>query len=76
VARGLERLGVDKASRLYFEIHAVLDRKHSAHWNREAILPLVERDPTLIRPIAEGALMRLAADARCFERCRQEFTVD
>ena len=73
VARGLARLGVDTASRHYFELHAVLDRKHSSHWNREAILPLVEADPALIRPIAEGALMRLAAGARCFERYRAEF---
>ncbi len=75
VAQGLARLGVDKASRHYFELHAVLDRKHSADWNREAILPLVERDPALIRPIAEGALMRLAAGARCFERYRAEFGI-
>ena len=75
VAQGLARLGVDKASRHYFELHAVLDRKHSAEWNREAILPLVERDPALIRPIAEGALMRLAAGARCFERYRAEFEI-
>ncbi len=73
VARGLTRLGIDKSSRHYFELHAVLDRKHSEHWNREAILPLVEGDPALIRPIAEGALMRLAAGARCFERYRTEF---
>jgi hypothetical protein len=75
VAQGLARLGVDKLSRHYFELHAVLDRKHSAEWNREAILPLVERDPALIRPIAEGALMRLAAGARCFERYRAEFEI-
>ncbi|CAN5879347.1 hypothetical protein BH11PSE3_BH11PSE3_16390 [soil metagenome] len=73
VARGLARLGVDKASRHYFELHAVLDRKHSQQWNGQAILPLVEGDPALARPIAEGALMRLAAGARCFERYRMEF---
>ena len=73
VARGLERLGLDKASRHYFALHAVLDRKHSADWNREVISSLVESDPALAHPIAEGALMRLAAGARCFERYRQEF---
>ena len=73
VALGLARLGVNKASYHYFELHAVLDRKHSADWNREAIASLVESDPGLARPIAEGALMRLAAGARCYERYRAEF---
>jgi hypothetical protein len=73
VAQGLSRLGLDKPSRHYFDLHAVLDRKHSADWNREAISSLVEADPCLARPIAEGALMRLTAGARCFERYREEF---
>lgn len=71
VARGLARLGLDKASRRYFELHAVLDRKHAEDWNREVIGPLVETDPGLAQPIAEGALMRLAAGARCFARYRR-----
>lgn len=75
VAKGLTRLGLAKASSHYFDLHAVLDRKHSADWNREAIATLVEADPLLARPIAEGALMRLAAGARCFERYRQEFNL-
>jgi Iron-containing redox enzyme len=75
VAQGLARLGLDKASCHYFDLHAVLDRKHSADWNREAISSLVEADPALARPIAEGALMRLAAGARCFERYREEFNL-
>lgn len=75
VAQGLERLGLDRASRHYFNLHAVLDRKHSADWNREIISSLVESDPALASPIAEGALMRLAAGARCFDRYRQEFRV-
>ena len=73
VARGLARLGLDKPSRRYFELHAVLDRKHSQDWNREVIVPLIEADPDLARPIAEGALMRLNAGARCFERYHREF---
>jgi hypothetical protein len=73
VARALKRLGVDKDSRHYFDLHAVLDRKHSADWNREVIHSLVSDDPSLAYPIAEGALMRLAAGARCYERYRQEF---
>ncbi len=72
VAQGLARLGLDKANCHYFDLHAVLDRKHSADWNREIISSLVEGDCTLARPIAEGALMRLTAGARCFERYRKE----
>ena len=73
VARALRRLGVGKDNRHYFDLHAVLDRKHSADWNREVIHSLVSDDPSLAHPIAEGALMRLAAGARCYERYRQEF---
>jgi hypothetical protein len=73
VARGLARLGFDKTASHYFDLHAVLDRKHSKDWNREVIHSLVDQDPALARPIAEGALMRLTAGARCYERYRQEF---
>jgi len=76
VARGLKRLGVPAAERHYFELHAVLDRKHSAAWNREALHSLVEAEPATARPLAEGALMRLAAGVRCFERYRAEFDLD
>lgn len=72
VNAGLKRLGVDARSRAYFQLHAGLDIKHSEAWNREAILPLVAADPSLARPIAEGALLRLHCGARCFERYRRE----
>jgi hypothetical protein len=49
----------------------VLDVKHSADWNREALRPIVAADPTLAVAIAEGALIRLTCGARCFERYRQ-----
>jgi pyrroloquinoline quinone (PQQ) biosynthesis protein C len=70
VAAGLKRLGVSHADRFYFELHAVLDVKHSKAWNAEAIAPAVEEDPARARAIAEGALIRLACGARCFERYR------
>ena len=72
VGQGLKRLGVPAADRHYFDLHAVLDVKHAAAWNAEAIHPLVEVNPELARPIAEGALMRLACGAACFERYRAE----
>jgi hypothetical protein len=70
VAAGLRRLGVPAADRHYFDLHAVLDVKHSLAWNEEAVVPLVAENPRIATAIAEGALMRLHCGARCFERYR------
>ncbi len=70
VAAGLKRLGVPPEDRHYFDLHAVLDVKHSLAWNAEALHPLVVADPAVAPAIAEGALMRLEAGAACFERYR------
>ena len=70
VAAGLRRLGFSDRERRYFDLHATLDVKHSESWNAEALIPLIESDPALAQPIAEGALMRLAAGERCFRRYR------
>ncbi len=72
VAKGLKRLGVRADDRHYFDLHAVLDVKHSEAWNAEAIHPLVAENPAVAPAIAEGALMRLEAGAACFERYRAE----
>lgn len=69
---GLKRLGIRAKNRHYFALHAVLDIKHSAAWNTEAILPLIAEDPRVATAIAEGALMRLQCGARCFARYRHE----
>ena len=71
-AKGLRRLGFSDRERRYFDLHAVLDVKHSADWNREALRPAIEEDPRRARAIAEGALIRLGCGARCFERYRAE----
>lgn len=70
VAKGLRRIGLSGKERHYFDLHAVLDVKHSEDWNREALRPLVEEDPRRATAIAEGALMRLLCGARCFDRYR------
>jgi hypothetical protein len=70
VAQGLRRLGFTDRERRYFDLHAVLDVKHSETWNAEALIPLVQEDPSRARPLAEGALMRLEAGRRCFARYR------
>jgi hypothetical protein len=72
VNAGLERLGFGMPVRRYYAVHSTLDVKHSEAWNREVLRPLVAADPRVARPLAEGALMRLSAGARCFERYRRE----
>src|SRR5438067_4808886 len=72
VDRGLARLGVPRAARRYFTLHATLDLEHSTAWNREVLRPLVADEPRAAQAIAEGALMRLRAGARCFHRYRRE----
>jgi hypothetical protein len=72
VDKGLARLGIPKAARRYFTLHATLDVQHSLAWNREILVNLVAQEPRAARAIAEGALMRLRAGARCFERYRRE----
>ena len=72
VAAGLKRVGVPTKDRTYFDLHAVLDVKHSQAWNAEAIGPAVAEDPRRAHAIAEGALIRLSCGARCFERYRRE----
>jgi pyrroloquinoline quinone (PQQ) biosynthesis protein C len=72
VAEGLKRLGVSGKERLYFDLHAVLDVKHSEAWNAEAIAPAIEQEPARAKAIAEGALIRLNCGARCFKRYRKE----
>jgi len=70
VARGLRRIGLSDKERRYFDLHAVLDIKHSEDWNREALRPLVAEDSRRATAIAEGALMRLTCGQRCFDSYR------
>jgi hypothetical protein len=74
-AAALRRIGLSDAERRYFDLHAVLDIKHSEAWNAEAIVPLVEEDPRRATAMAEGALIRLRCGARCFDRYRMELGV-
>ena len=71
VGLGLKRLGISSKDRHYFDLHAILDIKHSEAWNAEAAWPLVAEDPARARALAEGALMRLEAGAACFRRYRE-----
>ncbi|WP_374549353.1 iron-containing redox enzyme family protein [Sphingobium yanoikuyae] len=74
-AKALRRIGLSGSERRYFDLHAVLDVKHSRDWNDEAIRPLVEEDPRRATAMAEGALIRLHCGARCFSRYRAHLGV-
>ena len=76
VGEGLRRLGVSGKDRHYFDLHAILDIKHSEAWNAEAAWPLVAENPAWAPALAEGALMRLEAGAACFRRYRAAFGLD
>ena len=71
VRSSLGSLGVEPAMRKYFQLHAVLDVKHSEDWNEEALRPLIAERPECARAIAEGALMRLELGRRCFDEYRK-----
>lgn len=73
VSEALRRLRVSAKARHYFDLHAVLDVKHSEAWNREVFVSLVSEDPDAAPYIAEGALMRLQCGAECFEAYRRHF---
>lgn len=75
VGLGLRRLGVSGKQRHYFDLHSILDIKHSEAWNAEAGKPLVAMNPGFAPALAEGALMRLECGAACFARYRQELGI-
>ncbi len=68
VSAGLARLGFSSSASDYFAVRAQLCVLRSYGWLEGAILPLVGQDSRRAIAIAEGGLMRLAADTRCF-RC-------
>jgi hypothetical protein len=73
VSLALRRLKVSAKARHYFDLHAVLDIKHSEAWNREVFASLVAETPEAAPYIAEGALMRLQCGADCFDAYRRHF---
>ena len=73
VNAALKRHGLAAHDRQYFALHATLDKRHSAAWDREVLASLVAAEPRTARAMAEGALLRLAAGARCFARYRRHF---
>jgi len=70
VAAGMRRLGMQPEARRYYELHATLDVEHARRWNAEVLRPIVAADPRTAHLLAQGAIMRLEAGRRCFERYR------
>jgi Iron-containing redox enzyme len=75
VVEALDRLGVAKSASHYFRLHSTVDVVHARDWRDEVLIPLVSEQPELARWLAEGALMRLRAGLRTFERYRREFAL-
>jgi hypothetical protein len=71
VGKGLKRLGFPPVVRKYFDLHAMLDIKHAEDWIANVLRPLVAEDPGRAPLLAEGALVRLACGARCFDVYRK-----
>ena len=71
IKRGLERLGVSKTARRYYALHEVIDERHYARWASEVLRPVVAARPPTACWMLEGALMRLRAGARTFDRYRR-----
>lgn len=73
VVEALERVGLEGDAVYYFKLHSTIDVVHWNGWRDEALVPVITEQPELMPWIAEGALMRLAAGARTFDRYRREF---
>jgi len=72
---GLKRLGYSPASCAYFDARETLSPLRAHSWNAGVLLPYVAQDARTAAAIAEGALMRLVADARCVQRYQRELKV-
>lgn len=72
VVEALERVGLTGDALQYFKLHATIDVAHWRGWQEEALIPVVTAQPELVPHIAEGALMRLEAGKRTFDRYRRE----
>jgi hypothetical protein len=75
VSAALRRLGFSLEASTYYNSRSKLGVLRAHAWSYDVILPLVAQDSRIGTAIAEGALMRLAADARCIERYQRELNV-
>ena len=75
VSSALKRLGFSLEASAYFNSRSKLGVLRAHAWSYDVILPLIAQDSRIGTAVAEGALMRLAADARCLERFKRELNV-
>lgn len=68
----LKRLGFSIEAVAYFTSRGKLGVLRSHAWTYDVILPLIAQDARIAIAVAEGALMRLAAEARCLDRYQRE----
>jgi hypothetical protein len=61
---GLRRLGFDPADLEFIRVHLECDEGHAREWSDDVIVPSVQRNPQLRRPIAEGIAACLETSAR------------
>ncbi len=71
VNAGLKRLGYKGRDRLYYAVHATLDKKHGEAWTREVFAPLLARHPEAAQPLAEGLLLRMSLGAHSYAAYRR-----
>ena len=76
LVQALERVGVSGEAAHYFRLHSTIDVVHWNGWRDEVLVPVLAQQPQVARSLAEGALMRLAAGARSFERYRRELWLE
>ena len=75
VVRAFDRLGVDSDVSFYYRLHATIDLRHWAGWRANVLPSILAERPEAAWCVAEGALMRLQAGARTFDRYRAEFGI-
>ncbi len=72
---GLKRLGYSSTTSAYFGMRETMSPLRAHAWNEAVLLPYVAQDARTAAAIAEGALMRLVADARCVQRYQNELKI-
>ena len=67
VVEALRRLGAPPEALPFYDVHAQIDPRHGKDWLEQAIVPLVEEDPSWGRAVLRGALWRSAVNRVLFD---------
>ena len=74
VVKALRRLGAPAEALPFYEVHASIDPRHGKEWLEQAVVPLVEHDPTWGPGVIRGALWRSAVNEALFEHLHDTLT--